>query len=80
MSANYSADIFIPSVFVGEEAGWLIRDSYQFDSGYDFLFHCLSLQLEAFDDNFESIQRGHVCTCLCLNAHNCLTLINQRMF
>lgn len=33
MSANFSADIFIPSVFVGEEAGWLIRDSYQYDSG-----------------------------------------------
>jgi E3 ubiquitin-protein ligase RNF167 len=33
MSANNSAEIYIPSVFVGEEAGWLLRDSYQYDSG-----------------------------------------------
>ncbi|XP_065348034.1 E3 ubiquitin-protein ligase RNF13 isoform X1 [Cloeon dipterum] len=39
MSANYSADIYIPSVFVSEEAGWLLRDSYQFDSEYYILIN-----------------------------------------
>ncbi|XP_059486106.1 E3 ubiquitin-protein ligase RNF13 isoform X2 [Neocloeon triangulifer] len=39
MSANYSADIYIPSVFVGEEAGWLLRDSYQYQSGFYILIN-----------------------------------------
>jgi hypothetical protein len=34
MSAKDPMDIFIPSIFVSEEAGLIIKDNYQFFSGY----------------------------------------------
>jgi E3 ubiquitin-protein ligase RNF13 len=34
MSAKNPEDIFIPSVFVGEEAGLILKDRYQYDHGY----------------------------------------------
>jgi E3 ubiquitin-protein ligase RNF13 len=34
MSANHPEDIFIPSVFVGEDAGLFLKDNYQYNSNH----------------------------------------------
>jgi E3 ubiquitin-protein ligase RNF13 len=34
MSAKNSEGIFIPSVFVGEEAGMVLKEDYQYEDGY----------------------------------------------
>jgi E3 ubiquitin-protein ligase RNF13 len=39
MSAKNPAGIFIPSVFIGEEAGSVLKESYQYNTSYFVLIN-----------------------------------------